>query len=151
MMIPKDAKICPHCRKKLGWTWPAKIFMALIVIGIFGSFMGKDKETKNQPNVRPAATVQKQQMIQPSLRLIDFNWETSEHGSKYIVGSIRNDTDKKYTYAQVSFNVYDTADAQVGSAMANINNLEPNVTWKFKAIVIEKSAVKAKLAQITAF
>lgn len=39
-MIPKEAKICPFCRKRLGWTWPAKIFLALIVVGIFGAFIG---------------------------------------------------------------------------------------------------------------
>ncbi len=32
MMIPKNAKICPYCRKKLGWTLPAKIF--LIILGL---------------------------------------------------------------------------------------------------------------------
>ncbi len=42
MMIPKDAKICPHCREKLGLTWPVKIFLALIVLGILGSFIGKN-------------------------------------------------------------------------------------------------------------
>lgn len=42
MMIPRDAKICPHCREKLGLTWPVKIFLALIVVGIFGAFIGNN-------------------------------------------------------------------------------------------------------------
>jgi hypothetical protein len=42
MMIPKDAKICPHCRKTLGWTWPAKIFVGLIVLGVLGAFIGRN-------------------------------------------------------------------------------------------------------------
>jgi len=36
MMIPADAKICPCCRKTLGWTLPAKIVLGLIVIGSRG-------------------------------------------------------------------------------------------------------------------
>lgn len=42
MMIPKDAKICPHCRKTLGWTWPAKIFVGLIAFGVIGVFIGRN-------------------------------------------------------------------------------------------------------------
>ncbi|MCK9362095.1 MAG: OB-fold putative lipoprotein [Syntrophales bacterium] len=54
MMIPKDAKICPHCRKKFGWTWPVKIVVGLIVLGVIGSFMGKNsRETPQAP--KPAA------------------------------------------------------------------------------------------------
>ena len=39
MMIPADAKICPCCRKILGWTWPAKIVLAFIIIGILIPFI----------------------------------------------------------------------------------------------------------------
>lgn len=43
-VIPQEAKICPHCRKKLGWTLPAKIFLVLIIIGVIGSFMAKNRQ-----------------------------------------------------------------------------------------------------------
>lgn len=51
MMIPQDAKICPHCRKRQGWTWPAKIFLGLIVLGMIGSLMGRNVNVtpKNTP------------------------------------------------------------------------------------------------------
>lgn len=48
MMIPKDAKICPHCRKTLGWTWPAKIFLGLIILGALGFFMGRNGREATQ-------------------------------------------------------------------------------------------------------
>lgn len=58
MMIPKEAKICPHCRKTLGWTWPAKIVLALIVFGAIGSLMGKgSQETTHKPTAKPAAQI----------------------------------------------------------------------------------------------
>jgi len=39
MMIPGDARICPHCRKPQGWTIPAKIFATLLAVVIFGAIM----------------------------------------------------------------------------------------------------------------
>jgi hypothetical protein len=35
---------------------------------------------------------------------------------------------------QVTFNLYDKSGAQLGTAVDNINNLEPNGTWKYKAL-----------------
>lgn len=49
MMIPKDAKICPHCRKKLVWSIFAKIFVGLTVFGaLIFSFMGINSQEAPQ-------------------------------------------------------------------------------------------------------
>lgn len=45
MMIDKKAKVCPHCRKKFGLTWPAKIFLALIILGFIGYLSGPSKDS----------------------------------------------------------------------------------------------------------
>jgi hypothetical protein len=58
MMIPKDAKICPHCRRKLGWTMPAKIFLGLIILGVLGSFMGKNSPEAPQAPKTVAAPIE---------------------------------------------------------------------------------------------
>lgn len=42
-----------------------------------------------------------------------------------------------YSYVQVTINLYDKDGNLIGSTLANVNNLEPGKTWKFKAIVIE--------------
>ena len=52
----------------------------------------------------------------------------------YIQGEIKNNTDKEYSYVQVTFNLYDKDGSQLGTAVDNINYLEPNATWKYKAI-----------------
>jgi hypothetical protein len=55
---------------------------------------------------------------------------------------------------QISFNLYDKDGNQIGTAMDNINNLEPNGTWKFKAMGMDSDsnkAVKYKLAEISGF
>lgn len=58
MMIPQDAKICPHCRKKLGWSLPAKIFVGLIILGAFGALIGKNNPETPQPQKPVAAPVE---------------------------------------------------------------------------------------------
>jgi len=159
MMIPKDAAICPHCRKKQGWTWPAKIFLALIIIGMFGSFIGKNMSPSQTeiptqkeaiPPSKPVVNYNKP-AAQEKLALVDFNWESTDYGTKYIVGSVKNNTDREYKYAQISFALYDKDDAQVGSAWANINNLEASGTWKFKAVVLNQNAVSAKFKGISSY
>lgn len=71
--------------------------------------------------------------------------------SYYIEGTIKNNTDKTYSYVQVTFNLYDADGALIGTAMDNINNLEPNGVWKFKALNLSSSGNVAsyKLAEIT--
>lgn len=41
LLLPKGAKVCPNCGKRQGWTWPAKIFLALIILGIIGYILGQ--------------------------------------------------------------------------------------------------------------
>ena len=75
----------------------------------------------------------------------DFILESSElveedFGAHYIVGTIKNNTNKTYNYVQVTFNLYDSQENQIGSAMANINSLKASGTWKYKAIALIDSS-----------
>ena len=79
---------------------------------------------------------------------------TSSDGySTYIEGTITNKTNHKMSYVQVVFNLYDKDGAQIGTAMDNINNLEANGKWKFKAMSFDFSgkATSYKLSEITGF
>jgi N-acetylmuramoyl-L-alanine amidase CwlA len=73
------------------------------------------------------------------------------YSSKYIAGTVKNNTNKQYSYVQVEINLYDDAGNQVGSTLANANNLEPGGTWKFKAPIIEEKATKYKVKDVTGF
>lgn len=64
---------------------------------------------------------------------------------------LANHTAKQYSYVQVEFNLYDSAGNQLGSTMANVNNLEPGGTWKFDAPTLYDKAVTAKLKGVTHF
>jgi hypothetical protein len=83
------------------------------------------------------------------LQLLESNGKTTEVSTE-IVGRVRNNTELTYKYVQVTFQVYDGQDNQVGSAMANVNGLEPGGTWKFKAVCLCRGA-RFKLNKITGF
>lgn len=68
-----------------------------------------------------------------------------------ITGTVVNRTDRKYRYAQITFNLYDGSGAQVGSALANINGLEPGGSWKFKATSFGTDFKKYKFSELTGF
>jgi hypothetical protein len=87
----------------------------------------------------------------PGLTVTDWQWQwpTAEYGSRYIVGTVRNNSDKEFSSVFLDFNLYDSNGAQVGSAGDSVTNLEAHGTWKFKAIVLEKEAATARLVGVT--
>jgi len=87
------------------------------------------------------------------LQLIESHIEPDQYGVyNYVVGSVKNNNaGKTYGYVQVTINLYDKSGAQVGSTLANVNNLEPGGVWKFKAPMIEKDAASYKIKEITGF
>ena len=72
-----------------------------------------------------------------SLELVGNVTMTSSGGYGYytynIEGVLKNVSGKKLNYAQVSFVIYDSAGNNIGSAFDNINYIDVNGTWKFKA------------------
>jgi hypothetical protein len=53
--------------------------------------------------------------------------------------------------AQISFSLYDDSGAQVGTAIANINGLEPGNKWKFEAISFGQEFTKYQFIELTGF
>lgn len=68
-----------------------------------------------------------------------------------ITGVVVNRRSRKLNYAQITFNLYDESGAQVGSAMANINGLEPGGKWKFDANSFGKDFSTYKFSELTGF
>jgi hypothetical protein len=68
-----------------------------------------------------------------------------------ITGTVINRRDYQLSYAQISFNLYDASGAQVGSAIANINHLEPGGRWNFKASTFGTDFVKYKFSELSGF
>ena len=55
----------------------------------------------------------------------------------YIEGKVKNNRNKEYSYVQISFTTYDAEGNIIGSCFDNVNHLDANGTWKFKAICVE--------------
>ena len=61
----------------------------------------------------------------------------SQFGTE-ITGTVVNRRAHALSYTQITFNIYDASGAQVGSALANVNGLEPGARWNFKAVSFTK-------------
>ena len=87
----------------------------------------------------------------PPLVVSNVRSGSGQFGNRVLRGTVHNNTDKQYSYAQVEINLYDRSGAQVGSTFANINNLEPNADWNFEAGVLEDSTVSFKVKKVTGY
>ena len=139
--VSKSAKVCPKCGKKLKNTVLRTILgILVIVIGIGAIASGGNSSVQTSSNNNK----------QEKFTLVSDEKTTDALGTTYIEGEIKNDTDKSYSYVQVTFNLYDDNGAQLGTAVDNINNLEPNATWKYKALGLVTEKVSSyKLVEIT--
>lgn len=99
----------------------------------------------------PIAQAQAEPAHQKGLIVEDFRLEMGEYGVGKVVGALKNNTNKQFSYVQVEFNLYDDSGIQVGSTLANVNNLEPAGIWAFEAGVLEGRAIQAKLKGISSF
>lgn len=86
----------------------------------------------------------------PDLELLDAD-SYSDGYLSYVTGHIRNNTNKEYLYVQVSINLYDDAGTQVGSTLANVNNLAPGGTWAFEALITSDLATQYRIVDITGY
>ncbi len=146
--------ICPKCGKdQRNFFMKHKVLTFILCIIVLGSVVGVTGGKNNTINnsIQTSTTI-KEQKEKFTLQE-GHKGSTDKYGMSYTIeGSIKNNTDKKYSYVQVTFNLYDADGAQIGSALANINNLEAEGLWKFKAIGSlgnGKSVASYKLMEIT--
>ena len=66
--------------------------------------------------------------------------DTSSFGGGHVEGYLRNDSGRTLGYVEVSFAVFDASGYQLGRAMTNTLELEPGVTWKFRALIWQTDA-----------
>jgi len=139
----------------------ALIGYALMLFIMAGILDGKDSGSTNQPVAQSMANNQSSQAQtkgeknapqaakaeqptpspqKPALELIEAKVDSDSY-MRYIIGTVKNNSARQYGYVQVEINLYDDAGTQVGSTLANTNNLESSGTWRFKAPVIEENAV----------
>jgi hypothetical protein len=72
-----------------------------------------------------------------------------ENGVFTIRGTVINRRDTRLTYAEIRFTLYDAAGNQVGTAMANINDLASGAKWSFEAVAISPGGDKYSIASLS--
>lgn len=153
--IASRAKVCPSCGAKNKkpiykkvWFW---IVVVIIVAGVAGG--GESTTTSTDTNSEGSKTVETSTNKKEKFELVEEPTMESDQFATYIKGIIKNNSGKDCTYVQVTFNLYDAEGNQVGTALANINNLEKDGTWKFKALGtdVDKQVESFKLAEITGY
>jgi len=152
----KEQKITAKSKLFSFGEWAFIIIFAIIVFGFTAYKINTNyvKKPKTQNFTSTESTIPKtksKDIYENGLSLVDFKWERGEYDIRYLTGIVENKSNKTYSYVQVEFNLYDENDFQVGSTLDNINNFEPNGKWKFKAVVFEAEARKARLKGITGF
>ena len=171
MICPKcgsdagESNFCPKCgtnltRVEAGVAAPKKkkhtalkivvsIFAIIFVIGIIGSIGGSSNTNSQTPPVTSSdepgtdSTVTQQQ----DLEVLDHT-TTVDGYVRYVSGHVKNNTQKTYSYVQVSINLY-KGDALVGSTLDNVNYLGPGETWEFEAIILDDSADSYRIMEVT--
>lgn len=134
--------VCTKCGKdQRSFFVKHKIISFLLVVFILGAVAGMTGENNSTPTSNQE---------QEKFTLVSEEKTTDGFGTTYIQGEIKNNTAKTYSYVQVTFNLYDANGAQIGTAMDNINNLESNGTWKYKALgYVTENVASYKFVEIT--
>jgi hypothetical protein len=86
---------------------------------------------------------------EPSALELQSGWQITqgEYGFTTITGTVKNEGGN-LSYAQITFSLLDSSGAQVGSALANINNLRAGGRWKFEAMCLQDDFKTARLEAI---
>lgn len=152
--VSSKAKSCPNCgvgvKKPVS---PLKVFgfiaFGMLMVSIVKAVVSPDhiatQSTKSYAALASTAS------SSSALTANGEKFKRGQYGNLVYTGNIINTTGKKLSYVQVEINLYDKNNVQVGSTLANINNLEPGVTWSFEAPVMEERAKTGKVAGITTF
>ena len=70
--------------------------------------------------------------------------------ASYIQGTLV--ADKDYDYLQIEIPCYDSNGNNIGSALANVNNLKEGETWRFEAMILDKvSKYSLQNAEVTGY
>jgi hypothetical protein len=102
---------------------------------------------KAQQNAEQTEQQAKQDAVN-KLNLLDWRWDNSDQFSRYLVGSVRNDSDRNITFVSIEFDLLDASGNKVGSAEDIINSLSPGEAWKFRAMAGPETASRAQLSSL---
>jgi hypothetical protein len=164
--IAKNIKKCPKCgADQRNFFMKHKVISVIgifVILGIIGSVAGnnsksnygqtgKDTSTTQTQQTNTKSTTDTKQQEKPKYEILNHKMITDDDGIKYVTGQIKNNSGKTSGYVQVEINLYDSNNTQLGSTLANLNNLEDGKVWNFKAPVTEDNTASYKIMNVTGF
>ena len=142
-------------KKKHGTWWIWLIAIIVMIVAINASTKNEKKPTitgsatgQSAP-MEPASTTNEANTYHGKIKILTVKWEKGQFGMRQIVGVAENVSGSELSYAQIEINLLDASGATVGSTLTNINNLAAGAKWKFKAPVMEESAKKFEVKDVT--
>jgi hypothetical protein len=67
----------------------------------------------------------------------------------YAVGKLRNTSDQQKFGVKVRVDLFDDKGDKLGSATDYAASIDPGKEWEFRAMVVDRGAVKAELKEVT--
>lgn len=130
-----QAKVCPNCRRKQS-NVTRNIILGVVGFILFWAFVltiTDSSPVSNNNNTNNSGQNANTNTQQEKFSVIEHSTKNDEYWT-YIIGTIKNNTNKNYSYVQIEINLYDADGNLVDSTFDNVNNLEANGTWKFEAM-----------------
>jgi hypothetical protein len=147
-------------------TWPV-IGLCVLLFGMIASFVGlrmvKQLALKNRSGksgalaakstnnlaktgspAATAASISTNDFIVAGITLE----KAKDSNFVYVIGSVKNETDRQRFGVRVDLDLFDQAGDKVGRTSDYRQTLAPEAEWHFKALVFQSSAATATLASI---
>jgi len=122
------------------------LLITFFVLGLF-VIVGCSNETKKQQShEKNYEFVEEPKLIEGGD--VEGTWP----GMKYIVGTIKNKSNKKTERVQINFDIYDEDGNKIGETFDAEDSIEKDGTWKFIATVHEYYDAKTfKITKVKGF
>ncbi len=155
--ISDQAKVCPHCGEKNtstgivgGIKLVGKILLGVFIFIIILTIITPSGNLTSSSNTSRSDNENETEIINSKFEIIsgpEMSYDSL--GVVSIKGAVKNISGRDLSYAQITFGLYDNEGAQIGTAVANINNLEKDGTWKYTATPLTMDSwVRYKLINI---
>lgn len=109
---------------------------------------GSDGSSGEEATAQP--TESKYDYVESGVGLTNIHWLEGEYDNLSLAGTATNLTDSTLSYVQISVSFLDSSDAQIGTGLANTNNLAAGQRWKWEAMFMDMDTSAVDNATITA-
>lgn len=117
------------------------VLVVIVIAGVAGTLGGNGGGSNDEGATATTTeqqgadqTAEPAEQEQEPYTITDETMDTSNPYAVTLTGTLTNNTDQDVSYIQVEYVLYDASGAQVGTALANTNNLKAGGTWKFEAM-----------------